>query len=68
MSICMAVRRFFANHSRITTNLSAFTTKQRKIYTCVKTTPQFVADKGILVRFVFVYIGKLCAICEPLLQ
>lgn len=68
MSICMAVRRFFANHRRITTNLLVFTIKQRKIFTCAETTTQSVANRGILVRFVIVYIVNLSAICDGFLR
>lgn len=63
MSNCMAVRRFFANHCRITTNLNVFTIKQRKVFTCAKTTSHFVTNHNILVRIFIVYIVYDNAIC-----
>ncbi|XP_047020636.1 prolyl endopeptidase isoform X1 [Helicoverpa zea] len=48
MSNCMAVRRFFANHCRITTKIPVFTTKQRKIFTCARTITNFEAPKRLL--------------------
>lgn len=64
MSNCMAVRRFFANHCRITTKIPLFTTPQRKKFICARTTTHFVTKKGLLVRFMFVYIVNLDAICD----
>ncbi|CAH1639526.1 unnamed protein product [Spodoptera littoralis] len=48
MSNCMAVRRFFANHCRITTKIPVFTPKQQKILIRAHSTTNFVTSQRIL--------------------
>lgn len=56
MSICMAVRRFFANHCRIAANIKINTIKHRKLLTHVNR----VTSSNITPK----YLVSLYAICD----